>query len=412
MKCLICGKETDQQVVCSDCETKVTEELCYRVAGYNYNKPDNELWAEIITQLGYKFRALALDLAEFTDEKRRTFVKINCMNLMRSSDIGVAKSFRDYVRTYGPECENNEDFSPEERNLVRALRLCSYIYDYSWDLIDDLPDSITLDDVYLEPWLIIADYYVKVRDYSAAIKVLNEAKDTFVSGEDQSRIEHYLTDCIARNSNEKKAWKPSTREEIDRFYDYLSSLGVKPAVFANNKKRKIKESDFKPWARYEEGRIPKEYISLWITSEYYPKKREAVEINAVRVKDGRIIDRFHEFVHPINRPKKAKYVKEEDYLQAERIEKVFPRFLEFAKNDILAIAGFDEQKILLSRLARYTMMDHLDNEIFDIVEYGEDISDDYSSYTRSTLLEKYGVPEGNTGMEKAEAAVALLKKMR
>ena len=320
--------------------------------------------------------------------------------------------YRDFVILRAAECEQNEALSLAEKNLVKALLFGCHVSNYSWKLIEDLPDEINVDDAFLEPALILADYYMKICNYENATDILEEAKGLFSSERDKARIDFAINDVNDRQSGKKKAWRPSKREDIDYFNQYLDELGVDYKKPTNSKKEKIKESDFKPFVRYDKPDAPSEYVAVWISTEFYMRVNETVEINAVRVSEGEIIDRFHTYVHPINRPKKPKFVKEEDYMKAPLIKEAFPSFMQFARNDVLAIAGFDEQKKYLSRLARYSMLDHIDNEIFDVVEYGEDISDDFASYTRNTLLEKYNVSEGNTGMEKAEATMRLVEKMR
>ena len=64
-KCLICGKSISEGIVCEECKTKVTEELCQKVAVFDYLNPDNDLWASIAEKLesSYKFREYSLELA-------------------------------------------------------------------------------------------------------------------------------------------------------------------------------------------------------------------------------------------------------------------------------------------------------------------------------------------------------------
>ena len=414
MRCLSCGRETEGQVVCSGCKSKVTEELCYKVALFNYNEPDNELWGEICSSMEtpYGFPELSLCLADETDVNRQVFVKIKCMDLMHNSYIGVAKKYREYVIEQSPECEKMDALTKAEKNLVKSLLLSSLVSNYAWEKIGDLPEEILTDEVYLEPSLILADYYTKIYDYQTSEQLLEHAKTIYMSEQDQAKIDYYLGDCKDRECGKKKAWRPSKRDDIEDFNRYLDLLGVSHGSLSADKRAKIREADFKPFKRCEQAGVPEEYIAVWITSEFYVKANEVVEVSALHVKNGEILERFHSFVRPVNKPKKPIYVKEEDYLNAQNIPEVFSKFLGFVKDDIIAIAGFDEQKRLLSRLARYSIMDHLDNEIFDVVEYGEDMSDDFTTYTRSTLLEKFGIIEGVTGMEKANATVLLLERLR
>lgn len=416
MKCLICGKEIDNQVVCEECRAKVTEDLCYRVARYNDKVSDGELWAEIVSYLGnvYKFRELSLDLAEILNSQRSCFVKIRCMNLMNTMSTnnrpGVHKKYSNYVMEHADECFVNKALSYEEKNYVKALLFGSYVINRSWDSIGNLPREIDTDTSLLEPSLILAEYYMIIAEYDIALELLDLAKEKFCDNSDQERIDIAIADCKDRKFGNKDRWRPKKRADKEIFYKYLDKLGVEHSALSNDRRNKVSERDFQPFNRTPD--IPDTYVALWITSEFAIKVNESVEISAVRVQEGELIDTFHSFIRPTNYPRKPVHVKEEDYKNAPCISDVFSKFIEFLKDDVIASAGFDEQQKLLSRLARYSKMDHIDNKIFDAVEFGEDLEEDIVSYTRSTLLERYGVSEGYTGLEKAKATMYVIEKMR
>ena len=67
------------------------------------------------------------------------------------------------------------------------------------------------------------------------------------------------------------------------------------------------------------------------------KQREAVEINAVRIAEGKIIDEYHSFVKPVSTPKSFQHINPEDLGSALPIRDVFPGFLTYLKDDIVAI---------------------------------------------------------------------------
>ncbi len=413
MKCIICGKEINDNVICEKCKPKVNEQLCYSVALCDPNNPQNEIWAEVIAGMDhpYGFKRFSLDIADYLDENRKEYVKIKCMNLM-NSNVGIYSSYRTYVLSHSEVCLRNNSINEEEKNLVRALTLDCYLGNYDWDKVNDLLPQIELNRLDVEPYLIMSTYNMKIKDYDHAVEILDDAKKVFNDPFTVERIKELRNDIVARKNGEKKPWKPQKREDIEKFNEYLKSLGVDYTELSLNKKQKIKESDFKPFRRWKDSTAPKDYIALWITSEFHLKAKEVVEISAVKVIDGKTVEKFHEYVRPINKPAKSQYVKEKEYIDAPLIPDVFGRFLKFADGGVLAIAGFDEQKKLLSRLARYSMMNELKNLIFDVVEYGEDISENFDSYTRESLLEKYGVKEGKTGQNKAEATAKLIEKMR
>lgn len=411
MKCLICGKEINNGVVCNECREKVTEEMCYRVAQCDYHNPDIEVWQEVIDEMDkpYLFTDFSLELAEYVKGDRIIYTKIACMSKM-TKELGIYKKYFGYVKENVDEDSFNDCLSEEENNFVKAMLLYVYMREKNWDKVDRLYKKINLDEKFFEPYRVLAEYYKYIRKYDEAIEIIESAKKIFLG--DMDIINNDLKDIIERKNGEKKDWGPSVREEKKEFYYYLEKLGIEHEPLSNDKNNHVNKNDFKPFHRYNGQEIPKGYVAFWITGEYYVKAYEAVELSAIKVHDGRIVDRFHSFVRPNRFPKEYKYVKKEDVMKANPIDIVFKDFLEYVGDDVLASAGFAEQSSLLSILARYTSMKELEHEIFDVVEYGEDISEDFSTYTRSSLLEKYEVSEGESGMEKAEATVKLVEKMR
>lgn len=417
MKCLLCGAETDK-VLCGKCAKEATEDLCYRIINYNYYNSDNDLWKEVSEGLDkpYMFTDYSLDVAEMIGGKRADFIKVTCMiNMSRkASRIGVPKAHREYVLSCAEKLMKNDALTEAEKNLVKALAFEIYVSMKQWDWVYKNRDSFELDNSFIDPYLIKADYNIKIRDYKQAQKILEQCKTVFTDEDSVQRADWYIQDCNSRLNGEKKPWKPKTTDETVEYYEYLDKIGVDhdvPGRGQGGKKNKINIKDFKPFNYYEDN-IPRKYVALWITSEFQLKQREAVEINAVRIAAGKIIDEYHSFVKPVSTPKTFQHINPEDLGSALPIKDVFPEFLTYLKDDIVAIAGVEEQKIYLSRLARYSMMDHFDNMIFDVVAYGEELSDDFDLYTRESLLEKHGLKDRDAGMDKAKVTYELIEKMR
>ena len=413
MKCLLCGKESNK-IVCNSCVGLVDEDLCYRIIKFNYEISDNEIWKSLAEKLEktYMFRDYAFEVAEFLADDRKDFVKIQCMNL-RTSYLGVPKEFRDYMMSHYEEVLNNENVTENEKNLVRALVLEVYLAQKKWDDAYQYVDQIGFDSEFLEPYLIVAEYYLRIRDYDRAIEILDTAKESFNDERDLYRIEDKISDCTKRKEGAKKHWKPTTAAEIEEYKRFLDWIDVEYETPKHSgKKNKVLERDFKDFNYYEEVDAPDRYVALWITTEYYPKQREIVEISAVRVENGGIKDEYHSFVKTINTPKNYNHVNPDELKGARTIKEVFPEFLSYLGDDIVAIADVDKQNTHISRLARYSMMDCFENKIFDVVMYGEDVLDDDKIYDRESLLKKYNVQEGNNGMEKAKATMTLLEKIR
>ncbi|MCK9479173.1 MAG: PolC-type DNA polymerase III [Firmicutes bacterium] len=83
------------------------------------------------------------------------------------------------------------------------------------------------------------------------------------------------------------------------------------------------------------------------TTGFNPESENIIEIGAVKIKDGKIVDNFSAFINP-QKPIPQKIVKltgitDELVRDAETIDVVLPRFLEFCKDSLLVAhnAGFD-----------------------------------------------------------------------
>ena len=412
-KCLICGKSISEGIICEECKTKVTEELCQKVAVFNYFNPDNDLWASIAEKLvsSYKFREYSLELAEYLNENRRLYIKLLCLNLMNNKKIDSLSRCNAFILENADSCIKTQNINDDEKNFILALKFYAFIFERRWQEAEELSDYIKCDKKFFEPYSIKANYYMKLRDYKKAIGLLEEAKKIFPDFKE--RIEEELQEITSRSKGEKKEFIPRGIENAAPFYEFLDSLGIPHESLGNSRKNKVKEKDFKPYKRYDnDDAIPNDYVAFWLTSEFHLKAEEAVEISAVKVCDGKITDKYHSYVKPVNIIKNPKSVSEEILKKSKPINVVFPKFLSFVDGNILANLGFGKQGKLLGRLARYSAMDEIKNIIFDVIEYAEDNSDDFETLTSESLLKKYNLKDELSGEKKAELTYKLIEKMR
>lgn len=412
-KCLICGKSISEGIVCEECKTKVTEELCQKVATFNYFNPDNDLWASIAEKLesSYKFREYSLELADYINEDRRVYVKLLCLNLMNNKKIDSLRRYIAFILENADSCINTQNINDEEKNFILALKLYAFIFGRRWKEAEELSHHIKYDKKFFEPYSIMANYYMKLRDYKKALEILDEAKKLFPDFKE--RIDDELQDITSRSKGEKKGFIPQGTENAAPFYEFLDSLGIPHESLGNSRKNKVKEKDFKPYTRYDnDNAIPNDYVAFWLTSEFHVKADEVVEISALKICDGKIKDKYHSYVKPVNIVKNPKFVSEEILKNSKPIDGVFSEFLSFVDGNILANLGFGKQGKLLGRLARYSAMDEIKNIIFDVIEYAEDNSDDFETLTSESLLKKYNLKDEVSGEKKAELTYKLIEKMR
>ncbi len=81
------------------------------------------------------------------------------------------------------------------------------------------------------------------------------------------------------------------------------------------------------------------------TTGFHPEKNHIIEIGAVKVVDGRTVDRFSEFVNP-KEPipfhiTELTSIRDEDVIDAPEITEILPRFLEFCKGAVMVAHNAD-----------------------------------------------------------------------
>ena len=123
---------------------------------------------------------------------------------------------------------------------------------------------------------------------------------------------------------------------------------------------------------------------------------EVVEISAVKVRNGKIVDEFSELVNP-GRPipyaaSRVNNISDKMVENARSFEKVLPEFLAFAGDDVLAghnIAGFD-MKFLYRDCEKY-FGQTLTNDYIDTLAIAKMCFPEWKHRKLSDLAEHYGI---------------------
>ena len=123
---------------------------------------------------------------------------------------------------------------------------------------------------------------------------------------------------------------------------------------------------------------------------------EVIEISAVKVRGGKIIDEFSTLVNPGRRipygASAVNHIYDEMVADAPTFEEVLPLFLEFIENDILVghnIASFD-MKFLYRDLEKY-MGQVLTNDFVDTLHLAKIVFPDWKHRRLGDLAEYYGI---------------------
>jgi DNA helicase II / ATP-dependent DNA helicase PcrA len=133
------------------------------------------------------------------------------------------------------------------------------------------------------------------------------------------------------------------------------------------------------------------------TTDRVAASAEIVDIAAVRVRDGRMVDEFHRRVKPYGRinaeAARLHRISEADVQDAPRFEDIWPAFREFCGDDIvIAHNGFDFDFSILTRMALPTGVP-FDSTLYDALLLARDLVP--TSRQLSELARKFGIDPGN-----------------
>lgn len=420
MKCLNCGKEVDN-LLCNDCvNVEILREIFFNLSYYKEDRCENEYIKEFAQS--------------FDDVKVMQTVIPDVLNLFDTYEVeyywckyyGNIKddSFEDRAIAYIEKHDIKEELP---QRLLRDL-LKYYIPD---DLIKPgrWCDMVrNKDGLCYELYEDVATYYSYIGDYDIAESIVDKMKkycddesyEGFLYCDRVRAVEKAdkLYGNIDRYRNKKPYW-PVTEERrrmVAKFYD---DRGITyPRI--DLKPEKISESDFKPMKDCLASSLDS-YSAFWCECCYAYKGVKAIyQIAAVKVKNGKIMDKFESYIRTWDGVKARKAAAKqagvsEDYLNAcEDVDQVMKKFFEFVGDDVLVSTGASgEQSKLVARATRYAGMSEIKNEFFDLLDMAADASAEFdlNNNTRDYLLKAFSINEGKNALEKAEINMKIYDKL-
>jgi DNA polymerase III epsilon subunit family exonuclease len=141
--------------------------------------------------------------------------------------------------------------------------------------------------------------------------------------------------------------------------------------------------------------IVNDYVCFDLETTGFGKTAEIIDIGAVKVRNGIIIDKFSELVKPINRISGVVTaltgISQKDVENARRISDVLPDFLKFIENDILLghnIASFDIP--IVRRNVAVEMKVAFEPQYIDTMYLSKAVSG-VPDHKLQTMLDYYGI---------------------
>ncbi len=393
--CLVCGKECEGYI-CDECALVTDiEELCNRVIEYipgNEEQPgSNALWDEIASGLEKRsdFRRIARILAERLPSPRREYQQLH--SRFRNNRT-VSAMFRDWFDGLYDTVIDSDGITSAEKCRLWGLKLNMLysVYDYGG------ADRIAQDMIGAEsmPWQAaynLSEFYEYTRRYDLAFLAIEKAvagsEDEYALAklsERRGSIEKRVRD--AREG--KKEYTPSKTKDPEaqvKYAVFMRSIGVemtwgtrknsaprhakKGEVFVLSKF--LKEADFDSFVAFD-----------FETTGLSGSRDSIIEIGAVKVMDGRVVESEPLLFQTFVKPYKARVspqiteltgITKDDVKNAPQMWEAVPAFLDFAQG--LPLVGFNNHHfdtLFLDRAARYSNM-KVTNLQFDVYEYSRSI---------------------------------------
>lgn len=131
------------------------------------------------------------------------------------------------------------------------------------------------------------------------------------------------------------------------------------------------------------------------TTGLSPKKNEIIEIGAVKVKDGEIIDRFNTFVKPSspipNKITELTGIDDGMVTDAPLIEEALEDFIEFFSDSILVAHNADFDYSFLNSSMNRTDKEPLDNSVLDTLALSRALLPELKNHKLNTIADYYNV---------------------
>lgn len=414
MKCLNCGKETTMYL-CSDCRTEeVLERIFEQIRFYKPEVCENPFLAEYVATLSEERaerNCIPDILSLFSDSVSEYYY---CLyDYMRGKD--------DFFLSAERYLENHEWKEKKSQILISYL-LRKYIRN---DFIKPRKWCdwiIESDSVYCELYDHAAMYYAMIAEYDYADLAADKglACEDFLYSTKEKMIEALQQRKIdTHRYRTKKPYWPTTEERrraVAMFYD---EKGISYPRIAN-KPSKVPEDAFAPIAECFD--VPESYCAFWCAEAFSVTSSKPIyQIAAIKVSKGESVDSFLSYIRPwdgiVGRKSAAKEagVSLDVIESAEDVDQVMAKFFAFVENNVLVSTGaLGAQAKLISRAARYSGMNSISNEFFDVLDMAADTDPDFDfeNNTREFLLQHFGIEEGKDALEKAKVNMLLLEALK
>lgn len=420
MNCLNCGCESEH-FLCPSCRTEEKmSKVFWALLYYHPETCENPFVAEYAAGLTEKDaqRNIIPEILDLCDGEISEYY--NCRYYNATRDPRLEGASIAYLETHGLEEIKSQRVL---YNLLDTYLRNDFVKPQKWCSMISQRDSLCS-----ELYASAAQFYAMVHELDAADALTEQALSRCNDGALLfSSPENMLKklDTLKKDTHNYRTKKPycywprleDRRRAISAIYD---AKGIKhPRI--SKPPEKVPEDEFAPICDCIDEDFD-DYCAFWCSEAFSVSAAKSIyQIAALRVRGGETVDTFQSFIKPWDSSKAIKSAAKEAGVSVEVIEEaedvdlVLPRFFAFAGSDILLSTGaLGNQSKLLSRAARYSGMREISNEFFDLLDMAADCSPEFDlgNNTREFLLAHFGIREGCSALEKAQANKELYDKLR
>lgn len=370
-KCLVCEKE-NAGWLCSECAPFCDKEkLCNDFCVYRIGSGRNELWdsfADFINdELAFE---IIENLCKDLNEDMKSYYKII---YFAKNNSGIRKSAWDFFLANAEKVINSEYINTVQKNRIRGLLLDVYTNSHDY-IASDKMASFLLNETELPKYAIysMAVFFKRTRRYEIAENLIKEFLNNNPNDYYCANFEKEYEDLKKRRDGISKEYIP-TGENKEKLFDFLNILKIE-----YEKPRSIPKPiprDEYPAPKRADKSYFKDFVAFDVeTTGIDAVKDSIIELSAVKVKDGKIVDTFSELVRPIDKKVSSEItaltgITDEEVKNAREIWEVFPDFAKFIEDNVLVgynSLAFDSH--VLVRAGRYSHI-ILKNKHLDVMHY-------------------------------------------
>lgn len=409
MKCVVCGKEGSY--FCDDCKKNITaKQLCFNMAiGINVIREN------IVPDVLSVMNDILVDVA--SPEKEIIMIK----SFVYKKDLSIKSSniIKDLLLNNYDKIMESNNINDEDKYVIDCALIRTYFYIQEYKKAYDIAIKLLNNKIPNECIYTLMDYFTYIRNYNLVHKLYDENND----GSDS--YAYFMNECNLRESKKKKEYIPAKAEHKEAYIRFMESIGyVFEEKNVKHSRNTIKDEDY-PEVEFIDEMNFNSFVAYDLETSGLSEKRDCiVEIGAVKVVDGKVVDsekfRFQELIHPYAGVCKICKTAEEktgisiDMVKdARTIVEVFNDFADFIGDDILV--GYNNKAFDSIRLRRAGRYAHriITNKQFDLMPVAKKALHT-SNYSLEDIADKYGIvnPDAHRAYADALTTAKVFMKLK